>query len=395
MEKTKIMIVEDELIVAKSLSGQLKRLGYEVAAIVASGEEAIEIAASARPELILMDIMLQGEIDGIQAAEKIWNSCHIPVIYLTANADISTLERAKISGSFGYILKPFKNKELQAAIEIALGKYKEQQKEREELLLSEELRKKAEELSELKNRYMSIASHEFRNPLASILGSSELLEHYSHKWPEEKKSKHLHRIQAAVQRMNRLLEDILTLGRSESAEIAFEPTALDLLQFCRALIDDLPSSNGSVERIVFINRGDCTKACMDEKLLRHILSNLLSNALKYSPDGGSVHFSLDCQDGLARFEVRDRGIGIPEKDLEKLFATFHRCSNVGHIPGTGLGLAIVKSFVELHGGNITVDSEVGAGTTFTATLPLQPDSRTKAMDNSADNNAPASDLLFY
>lgn len=387
MEGTKIMIVEDELIVAKSLSGQLKKLGYEIAAVVASGEEAIDAATSANPELILMDIMLQGEIDGIEAAAKIWNDCEIPVIYLTANADRSTLERAKSSGSFGYIIKPFKKKELQAAIEIALGKHEEQKKERQELVLSENMRKKAEELSELKNRYMSITSHEFRNPLASILGSSELLEHYSEKWPEEKKRKHLHRIQDAVKRMNGLLEDILTLGRTESARISFEPAPLDLLQFCRSLINELPSSDRPNERIFFVASCDFTEACMDEKLLRHILTNLLSNALKYSPDGGSVDFTLTCQDGSAKFEVRDSGIGIPQKDLEKLFQTFHRASNVGQIPGTGLGLAIVKSFVELHGGNITVDSQVGTGTKFTVILPLQPPYWEKLVDNCTDSES--------
>jgi signal transduction histidine kinase len=109
---------------------------------------------------------------------------------------------------------------------------------------------------------------------------------------------------------------------------------------------------------------------MDERLLRHILSNLLSNAIKYSPQAGSVRFNLICQHGEAIFHIQDEGIGIPVADQVQLFDSFHRASNVGTISGTGLGLAIVKKSVDLHGGKITVQSEVGVGTTFTVTLPF-------------------------
>jgi signal transduction histidine kinase len=113
------------------------------------------------------------------------------------------------------------------------------------------------------------------------------------------------------------------------------------------------------------------QAHMDEKLLRQILTNLLSNAIKYSPDGGTVHLTLACQAGRVTFQVRDDGIGIPDEDQARLFETFHRARNIGNIPGTGLGLAIVKKSVDLHGGTIEVASQVGQGTTFTVTLPME------------------------
>jgi signal transduction histidine kinase len=109
---------------------------------------------------------------------------------------------------------------------------------------------------------------------------------------------------------------------------------------------------------------------MDKKLLGHIFTNLLSNAIKYSPQGGSVHFNLLCTSSSAVFRIQDTGIGIPSKDIEKVFESFGRASNVGTIPGTGLGLAIAKKCVDLHGGEITVESELGVSTTFTVTLPL-------------------------
>jgi signal transduction histidine kinase len=122
--------------------------------------------------------------------------------------------------------------------------------------------------------------------------------------------------------------------------------------------------------INFAIQGNCTDAKMDEKLLGHILTNLLSNAMKYSPKGGTIRFDLISTSDSAVFRIQDTGIGIPVQDLDKLFESFRRASNVGTIPGTGLGLAIVKKCVDLHRGKIAVESELGVGTTFTVTLPL-------------------------
>ncbi|MBD2180089.1 response regulator [Planktothrix sp. FACHB-1355] len=370
MNNCKILVVEDELIVAKNLENKLKKLGYEVVAMIPSGEEAIQKAIEEKPDLILMDIMLQGEMDGIETAEYIWTNYHIPVIYLTANADTSTLNRAKNTGSFGYLIKPFKEKELNANIELARLKHLEQEKLRQELAISQELRKKAEELSELRSRYMSITSHEFRNPLTSIIMSADLLEMYNDKWSEDKKKKHLQRIQKAVKNMNSLLEDVLTLGRMESGKLSFQPTRLNLVKLCEQILDELQIAELMPQPIVFAINGETQDAYIDEKLLRHILVNLLSNAIKYSPQGGRVDFTLNFDENWVVFQIRDRGIGIPPEDLQKLFETFHRAGNVGEIPGTGLGLSIVKSCVDLHQGDIYVESKVGEGTKFTVKLPI-------------------------
>ncbi len=235
---------------------------------------------------------------------------------------------------------------------------------------------KEKELGELKSRFVTTTSHEFRTPLATILSSTELLEHYSHKWGEEKKLVHLQRIQTAVKNMTQLLNSVLLIGKAEAGKLEFNPAPLDLAEFCRDLVEEMqiitihPTDRYPADSIAFCSQGQCTNTCMDEKLIRHILSNLLSNAIKYSPKGGTVHFDLICQQQEAIFRVRDEGIGIPPADQAQLFNSFHRASNVGTISGTGLGLAIVKRSADLHSGTVAVESEVGVGTTFTVTLPL-------------------------
>lgn len=229
---------------------------------------------------------------------------------------------------------------------------------------------KEKELSELKSHFITMTSHEFRTPLCTILSSADLLELYGRQWTEEKRLEHLQRIQTAVQRMTHLLDDVLLLGQAEAGKLEFKPSPLDLDKFCGDLVTELQLSTGSKHTIAFVKRGQCTTARMDEKLLRHIFSNLLSNAIKYSLTNSTVHFEVNCHDGEAKFRIRDQGLGIPEDDQQRLFETFYRAKNVSTIAGTGLGLAIVKKSVDLHGGHITVESQVGVGTTFTVTLPL-------------------------
>lgn len=235
----------------------------------------------------------------------------------------------------------------------------------------EDIRKaleKEKELGKLKSQFISTASHEFRTPLAIILSSTELLQHYSHKWSEEKKLLHFQRIQTAIKQTTGLLDDVLLIGKTEAGSLKFKPRPLDLARYCRDLIEELQSTTAT-HRINFGNQAHCSDAVMDAKLLRHILTNLLSNAIKYSPQGKIVYFDLICNQAEAIFQVRDEGIGIPEADQAKLFDLFHRAKNVGTISGTGLGLAIVKRSVDIHGGTISLESRVGAGTTFTVTLP--------------------------
>ena len=152
----------------------------------------------------------------------------------------------------------------------------------------------------------------------------------------------------------------------------YDPTPLNLENFCRELIEVLQINTNEQYIITFTYQGNGSLVETDEKLLRYILSNLLSNAIKYSPKGGNIQFDLNCQADTVTFQIQDQGIGIPIDDQANLFEAFQRCSNVGTIQGSGLGLAIVKKCVDLHQGQIQVSSEINVGTTFTVVLSLNP-----------------------
>ena len=226
------------------------------------------------------------------------------------------------------------------------------------------------ELRELKSNFVSMASHEFRTPLTAIFSSTELLEQYGHKWPEDKKLKHYQRIELAVKRMTALLDDVLLYSKAEAGKLEFNPKPLVLKDFCSDLIEEIQISIGKDRQITGVYSEPCTTAYLDEKILLQILTNLLTNAIKYSPSDTTVYFDCYCEGEEVIFVVKDEGIGIPAEDQAQLFESFHRAKNVGNIPGTGLGLAIVQRSVELHGGRIMFTSKVGVGTTVKVTLPL-------------------------
>ena len=242
------------------------------------------------------------------------------------------------------------------------------------------------ELSALKVRFFSMASHEFRTPLSTILASAQILENSGNGWMEEnKRVRNLQRIQSSVKHMIQLLDDILTINRAETGKLEFNPRTLDLEKFCRNLIEEIQLSTGTQHTINFVYQNQCDNAYLDEKLLRSIIGNLLSNAIKYSPQESIVEFILKCEQNNAIFQIQDYGIGISSADQKRLFEPFHRGKNVRKIPGTGLGLVVVKKCVELHGGSIAIASEVEVGTTTTVTLPLTQPKTLNHTDSKSDS----------
>ncbi|MBD2569359.1 PAS domain S-box protein [Anabaena lutea] len=227
------------------------------------------------------------------------------------------------------------------------------------------------ELSAMKIRFFSMASHEFRTPLSVTLAAAQLLENSPHAWQDDqKRTRNLHRIQDSVKNMVQLLDDILTINRAETGNLEFNPKWLDLEQFCRQFVEEIRLSDASQHTLTFICEGNWEQAYLDEKLLRSILGNLLSNAIKYSPENTQVDFYLIFEEREVIIKICDQGIGIPTNDQNELFEPFHRGKNVRNIPGTGLGLVVVKKCVDLHGGSLKIVSESGNGTTVTVILPL-------------------------
>jgi signal transduction histidine kinase len=234
------------------------------------------------------------------------------------------------------------------------------------------------ELSSLKTRFITTASHEFRTPLGIISSSTGLLEDYDHKLDRPKKLKHWHRIQSAVKHMTTLLEDILLIYQTDAGKLDCNRSEFDLTSFCRELVEELEISSNAKDRFNLTMThadGDISLAegylvWMDSKLVRQILTNLLSNAIKYTLGDNLVQFDIICTQETVTFQIADRGIGISAEDQIRLFESFHRGTNVNNIPGTGLGLSIVKRCVDLHCGTINLTSEIDVGTTFIVTLPL-------------------------
>ena len=230
----------------------------------------------------------------------------------------------------------------------------------------------AKQLSELRSRFLSMLCHQFRSSLNIISFSNSLLKRYGSKWTKNQKMPlYFDNIQTAVEQISLLLDEMLFFGKSEVGQIKFEPKPIDLDGFCRTLIAQMkPLSDSKQQAIEFYSSHNYKTTHIDKNILHHILTNLLSNAIKYSPNGSKIEFKVLNEKEQVIIEIKDKGISISEVDQQRLFEPFFRGSNVEDIPGNGLGLSIVKNLVEIHGGKIEVESEVGVGTTFSLTLPI-------------------------
>ena len=225
------------------------------------------------------------------------------------------------------------------------------------------------ELNELKSRFISMVSHEYRTPLTVIQTCSYIIEKIYDGKEQQTFDSYMEKIRNAVQAMTSLLEDVLFIGKTDAGKLVFIPGELDI----KELIDDIIEQNRVVddEEHVFEvkNMLENNTIESDSSILRQIFSNLISNAVKYSPERSTITVNMEQMDNHYLFEVIDRGIGVDSQDIEKVFEPFHRGANIGVVPGTGLGLSIVKRSVTMLRGNISVESRIDEGTKFTLVLP--------------------------
>jgi signal transduction histidine kinase len=225
------------------------------------------------------------------------------------------------------------------------------------------------ELSEMKSRFVSMASHEFRTPLSAILSSVSLVDHYKAEEHDEKRIKHIERIKSSVRNLTEILDGFLSIDKLEQGRVEVKCDHFQLDEFVEDVIEEmegtLKKKNQSIE---YVFKG-VMEIQQDKKILRNVLLNLLSNASKYSPEEKSIYVLIDAGENMVSASIRDEGIGIPMEAQKDLFGKFFRANNAVNIQGTGLGLNIVQKYVELLEGTIEFTSKENEGSTFTITFP--------------------------
>jgi signal transduction histidine kinase len=364
----RLLLVEDERIVALDLADTLNELGYKVVGNVSSGEAAIEHATKLRPDLVLMDIRLHGTLDGIQTTQAIRKELDVPVIYLTAHSDDPTLAKAKNTGPFAFLIKPFKAPELRCAIEIALHKHAIDAR-----LRATETRLRQAEKLEAVARLSGGIAHEFNNLMAVVLGYAALLEPALA--ANEQQLRGLQNIQKTAKRAANLTRQLLAFSRSQ----VLSPQVLDLNSVLSDISPMLVTMVGEGTELAFVPAPDSTCVQIDPAQLHQVLVNLISNAKEAMPAGGKITIELGNaqlqeeddaglpQGDYATLTITDTGPGMTPEVKARAFEPFFTTKEIGQ--GPGLGLAAVHGIVSQSGGSISVKSQPGAGTTFKIYLP--------------------------
>lgn len=368
----RILVVEDDGVLALHLADTLDDLGYTVAGTAARGEEAIDLARRIHPHLILMDVGLAGDIDGITAAETIRDEHDVPVVFLTSHADDDTLQRATHTDPSAVLVKPFKAPDLRCVIEIALHKHATDVRLREnERWLESTLQQRTAALeaanSELEAFSYSVA-HDLRAPLRGIDSFSQLLiDKYSQRLDAEGVA-YLNRVRGAAARMSQLIDALLSLAQVGRGQL--QPANLDLSDLVQSVASEIAAANPKHNVAITIAPG--MRAQGDPRLLRVVLVNLLENAWKFT--GRRQRAIVDvgpCRNmPLPTYYVRDNGAGFDPAYSSRLFGAFQRLHTDREFPGTGIGLAIVQRAIARHGGTVWAESRPEQGATFYFTLPV-------------------------
>ncbi len=271
------------------------------------------------------------------------------LLYLLAQGSPLLDKEGNFTGSFSIVTDITAQKQAEDALRQALAQEKE--------------------LSELKSRFVSIASHEFRTPLATISATTETLLVYRDRLDGDQVNMRLHKILAQVGHLKEMMDDVLQLARIQAHRVEFAREMGDLHLLCCDVMEEFRSHPAYNERIHHEPHGSPLHLSFDPRLMRHVISNLIANGLKYSPKEKPIVVKLYQDSEIVTLQVTDYGIGIPDADLKHIFEPFHRASNVGTISGTGLGLSITKEAIELHGGTIHIATKLDTGTTVTVILP--------------------------
>jgi signal transduction histidine kinase len=403
-DKVSVLLVdddEDDFIITRDIIDDIPGRNYKLE-WTSSFSEALKMVREERHDVYLVDFRL-GAHDGLELiTTAVKEGYTAPFILLTGQSDRETDEKAMRAGALDYLVKgTFNPYDLERSIRYSREHAKslaeiqklnadlERRVEERTQELAEAIRKlehtnrslyeaqqeirkalqKEKELHELKSRFVTIASHEFRTPLSTVLSSASLIGKYKATEDDEKRQKHVERIKSSVSNLTSILNDFLSISRIEEGKIYNVPTTFDLVAFTKEVIDEMQGFLKIGQKIHYQCQGNVVTVTLDKQLLKNILLNLLSNASKYSGEGKNIYLTTVLADGQLKITVQDEGIGIPEADQAHLFTPFFRAQNVTNIQGTGLGLNIVKRYIEIMNGTLSYSSELEKGTTFTINLP--------------------------
>ncbi|ELS34256.1 MULTISPECIES: hybrid sensor histidine kinase/response regulator [Pseudanabaena] len=364
-----VIIVEDERLVAQDIAQILRDEGYTICAIAVDAQTAIQKILEYSPKLVLLDIRIKGDIDGIKLAQFIQSFCDIPVVYLTAFSDAETLKRAQSTNPMGYVVKPFRQEQLLSTLAIALTTHRAQNDEQKETTLKEKL--------------LSVVSHELRTPLNAILGFSDCLKEEVFGSINPKQLEAIQVINSSGDHLLNLVNNMIDLSMLEAGEfkLTIEPMSLaSLCQTCLGCVAKIAAPK-RIKIESKIQEG-IPSMILDERRIFQALMHLLNNAVKFTPENGHIILELTCENQReyqresnfttpVRISVTDSGIGIAKEDLHRIFQPFKQV-DTGYsrkYDGMGLGLTFVKKIIELHGGSIEATSELGVGSRFTIILP--------------------------
>ncbi|OGV50574.1 MAG: hypothetical protein A2X49_12265 [Lentisphaerae bacterium GWF2_52_8] len=388
--REKVLIVDDDhdirSLIRRALSLKMPELEVDEAG---DGFHALRQMGEMQPHVVLCDIHLPG-CDGF-AVLRVANQEHpdTKFIMFTGFDDPNTSVDALRMGASDYLRKPLDTEELIIVLRRTLA-HRHAERELEGYhrhlsdLINEERRSaensiKAEEseraFSELKTRFVAVLSHEFRTPLTVILTCAQLVRKYGDRLSPEERNASLSKIENAVKNMSGLIEGLTLLERTQSESFKLEKQITDLSGFCKKLLTEMNEANNKRHKCVF-SMADTAgeedfQRHVDIRLLRIILSNLLSNAFKYSPPGAEIGLRLSSQGNALRIELSDQGCGIPRADQGKIFNIFERAGNAGTVRGSGLGLYIAQQMATAHGATLSFSSEEGKGSTFVLEIPAK------------------------
>ncbi len=358
MDKKKILVVDDEPDFCKVTAFRLEKLGYDVLTVT-DGQEGLDVIEEYKPDLVLMDIKLVGESDGIEVSRQISIHWQIPVVYLTAHTDEKTFRRAKETEPFGYVVKPVDYTELKATIEIVLYKAETESRLKR---LNEDLEQANQELK----YFAHTVSHDLKSPLRGIKRLAEWISTNHANKLDKNDREQLNLLMNRVGRMYNLIDGVLQYSSVGYAEE--ERVQVNLNKLVQDAIDMISPP----ENITITVEKELPTVEYGQTRIMQVFENLLSNAVKYmdKPTGKITIAGIEEKD-FWKFSVADNGPGIEEKYFEKIFKIFQVLSTDEESRSSGIGLSTVKKIVEMYEGKIWVESKPGQGSTFFFTLPKQ------------------------